>query len=190
MTMFLIDESAVDTMQGGGGSDLFPRGSWDGALEETRVRTIYPGDPADFLLKVSKEVTADSVEVVSFRFGDFRPVLEGQPNVGQRKFFTDDLVLSYEVGGSEYHWLRPSDDDAPRLSYTRRHLTNLARAIGLVEREGNKIGPSEQFVGGISNEGEGINGSRAVLQVDHRSFKKRDGSKGEAHFVASYEASV
>lgn len=190
MADFLLDEDVVDEPQGSGASDLFPKGAWEGVLEEVRVRTIVSGDQADFLLNVSKEVVADEVKVVSFRFGDFVARLDGQPNVGARKFFTEDVVIGYTSGMNVVDWLRPAEDDAPRMAFTRRYLTNLARALGMVDRDGKRVGPSAQFTDGLEHEGAGLLGSRVVLQVGHRNYKKRDGTQATKHYVTSFEAAI
>jgi hypothetical protein len=191
MPKFVIPRADAEQPNKGGGSDLFPKGVWQGTIEVTRIAEAVrePRSGPVFCLSEGAEYG----EVGSVQIGGITAVVKDQPDVGQRKFFDDQLLLSESfTGGTVVQWDEPtgSDDENWRFDQTRRRLTNLALALGTTEDDGNGgVGPVENF-GDLFREavveGQGISGMQVTFEVDHRTYKTKTGEKGTAHFLKVY----
>lgn len=191
MPKFVIPKADAEEPRGSGGSDLFPEGVWRGKVEVVRIAEAHaePKSGPAFCLSPG----AEWGEVASVQIGDIEPVIMSQPDVGNRKFFDDQLLLSEMFpGGVIVSWDEPtgSDEENWRFDQTRRRLTNLALAVNAVENDGNGgVGPVEHFgdlLRESSEDGKGLAGTVVAFEIAHRTYKTKAGEKGKAHFLKSY----
>lgn len=177
--------------------DAFPEGIWEGTIEVCRVREIFDGDGGDFFLK-DKEGSnfAEKCEVGSLQIGSNTAVLEGQPDIGEMKFFLENLILSFdELNWDAFH--NVEGDKRWQLGSTQLRLTKLAHALGLTEEEDGGVGPVENFdellrtTNNVDPDtgipaASGLNGLKVRFKVYHRKFTRRDGTPGKQAMVAQF----
>jgi hypothetical protein len=151
-----------------------PAGAWQGTVEESRVRGLdFLADrTADQLAK--QGFTSADVEVVSLQIGSLQP-MEGQDDVGNRKFFTPDIVLR----DGEYSIEEEAPEEAWQLQRSQRAITNLALALGFVEEvevdgEAGYVVVEDFF--DMLRDGK-LRGQQIGFVVYHRAWKSKDGSK-------------
>jgi len=188
MAKFIIPQDVVEA-EGGNRDDVFPKGLWQGTIEVVRIREIHQGEGGDFFLQQKGEYFADSCEVASIQIGENTALEEDQPDIGQMKYFEDNIILSYDgLNWDEYE--NVEDDPRWRLSQTQLRLTKLAAALGLTDESEDGVGPVDHFdelFRSTSDEpAEGLNGMGIRFKVFHRTFKKRDGSQGKEAQTAQY----
>ena len=186
MARFKIPQQQAETPVQSGDTP-FPEGVFRGVIDEIRVQAVHRGageGPEFILTDRDGNVLADNAVVASIQIGSNEPELEGGPEVGERKFFDDLLVLDMD----KYSWDQPVEDEPSwRLDQTRRRLTNLALALDLVESDEEGVGPIDNFDDLLRN-GE-LEGMEVVFEVAHRKVK-RDGETRVYPFLKAYMPAV
>lgn len=169
-------------------NEPFPEGAWQGTIEEVRTRTL------DFLQSRTPEqitrqgYTSPDVTVFSLQIGNNRS-LQDADGVGNRKFFTPDIVLQdgdWSVEDFEF----PAD--AWQLRRSQNVLTNLAIALGQAERVETDQGPSyavaEGFLTALLD--EQFDGSDVGFIVYHRPWTSKNGKSGTEELVQTFTSPV
>jgi hypothetical protein len=191
MAKFMIPTAEADAPVGSGASSgPFPEGTWKGRIEVVRINDVFIGGGGpEFVLynKKSEPPVAQRAEVASIQLGGITPVLDGQDEVGNRKFFDELLILSMD----EHLWDEPSEEEPSwKLEQTRRRLTNLAVAVGAAETDGNgSTGPVDDFgemLRASAEEGEGISGCDVIFEVYHERFTRKGGEGGVREHIRAY----
>ena len=187
MPKFIIPNEVVES-ESGQRDDVFPKGTWEGTIEKLHLRTITQGEGGDFFLKTKEGVYfAEECEVANLQVGEVVAVLDGQPNIGGMKYFESDIFLSFDgVNWDDY--VPVEEDDRWRLRQTQLRLTKLAKALGLVEEGAEGVGPVDEFGNFLrdTTESTGLGGMRVRFKVNHRTFKKRDGTEGKQALTAQF----
>ena len=173
---------------GGSGNQPFPEGAWQGTIESTRVRNLpflAGKDTADL---AKQGYTSEDVEVVSLQIASNTP-LEGQAEVGNKKFFTPDIVVrdgAFSINDAEI------PKEAWQLAKSQDKIINLARALSAtetVEVDGVlNLMVTPDFVETLV-EG-GFDGQTIGYVVKHRKYNKKDGTTGTEEQVSSYLPAV
>lgn len=165
-----------------------PEGAWQGTIEETRIR------PATFLdgksqAELEKQgFTSDEVEFFSAQIGQLKG-LEGQEDVGNKKFFTPDIV----VQDGEYSVFDMNIPDAAwQLQRSQRALLNFANALGfteIIEIEGEQSYALVENFEETLREG-GLVNQEVGFVVYHNKYKTRKGEDRIGEEVKTYLAAV
>lgn len=166
----------------------FPKGAWQGRIEEIHQRTL------DYLQGRTQEQlnrqghTSDEVTVATIQIGSNRG-LEGQDDVGERKFFAPNNT-GIVVRDGNYHL---TDDNVPETAWqlhrSRRIIANLALALGQTIQEGDQTRVAENFVDALLD-GE-FKGQEVGYVVAHRPWESKDGEKsGVEELVETFAPAV
>lgn len=179
MAKFRIPVTEAENPAGSG--DLpFPVGTWKGVIEEIRIAEVVAGsdEGPQFLFSDGGRTAL----VASIQLGSISPFIEGQPDVGERKFFDDLFLLRFD----DFAWDEPQAGEPTwRLEQTRRRLTNLALALNAVDGDEGGVGPVDSFGDMIIN--KELEGMEVMFEVAHRKgTSKKTGEKTVYPFIKTY----
>ena len=175
----------------------FPEGVWEGTIEVYRQREIFQEEGGDFHLKDrNKAFFAEKCEAASLQIGGITGCLEGQPEVGDSKYFMSDIIMSFDdTNWDEYE--NEEGADNWKLGQTQLRLTKLAHALGLTDDGPDGVGPIDDFDNmlrltadvdpdtGIP-QASGLNGLPVRFKVYHRKFKKKDGTPDRQALIGQF----
>lgn len=165
---------------------IFPAGHWRGVIEQTRVSQVDASAPNAFKLNMYDDGFAETMEIASVQLGGASALAEGQGDPGNLKCFDDNLYLS--IDGVAWDSDEITKDSNWRFLATRKRLTKLARALGLVEKIGASIRPSADF--GELIRSNGLAGQAVAFEVYHKPWKSKAGKSGTEVLVAGYTQAV
>lgn len=141
MASLILPQSQIESLRGGSGDFEWPEGAYEGTFEKFEVKDLpATADGRPF----AGYATTDGTRL-SVRLGDLKP-LEGQGEVGNRKYFLDLAIGDGEFSltnvdvaaqGVE-HW---------QLQKSAKLIGNLAMALGAtsVDESGN-VAVNEDFL--------------------------------------------
>jgi hypothetical protein len=185
-TGFIIPvKQAEDLGPKGGGNQPFPEGAAQGTIEDTKVRGLpyLAGKSAEDLAK--QGYTSEDVEALSLTVGGITG-LDGQTTIGNRKFFTPDIVVrdgAFSITDADI------PESAWQLTRSKATLANMLAALGAVEEVEMADGESGYAIANETIEaltsGE-FNGQQIGFVVTHRKYTKKDGTPAVQEQVKSY----
>lgn len=186
-TIFRPVKAVEDLAPKGGEKFVFPEGAYTGTIEKTNVRGLtYLGNKTEEELTNQGYTSAD-VEALSFQLGSIT-ALEGQGEIGNRKFFTPDIV----VRDGDLTITDEAPEGAWQLAKSQTNLLAIAVALGVAE-EVEQDGESGYAIANSTIEalmGGEFDGQQIGFVVKHRKYTKRDGSAGVEVQVSQYVPAV
>jgi len=166
----------------GGDDRPFPPGPWQGVIEEVRTKPLPSNNGQPF----AGYETTDG-EILTLILGQNRP-LDGQEDVGNRKFFVDIVLRD---GNRQMGEVDITEREVPywQLQRSARIVANLARALGQVEEvqmpDGSTaVAVMEGFVDALAA-GQ-FDGTQIGFEIVHRNFKRKDGTAGVREEIKTF----
>jgi len=175
MAQIMVPTAQAEAPVGDGGGSTFPKGGWQGTIEEVRVREL----PEWAEIEGRGYGCADG-EVLSIQFGSNQP-LEDQDDIGAKKHFVDFVIRDGDETPETVD-VTERKCDCWQLQKGTRLLANLGMAMGETEvletEDGDSVtAVSEDF---LDNLREGaFEGTSVAFTIGHRPWKsKENGSSG------------
>ena len=169
MGQIMIPTSQAEAPVGDGGSDVFPKGSWCGTIDQVRIRDLPPW--ADI---AGRGYGCDDGEVLSIQFGTNRP-LDGQDACGEKKHFVDFVIRD---GEETLETIDVTDrgSDCWQLQKSARMFANLGAAMGQTEILENEEGESmtclaDDFLDNLKS--GAFDNEEIAFNVFHKSYVKK-----------------
>ena len=172
----------------GGGDQPFPAGNWIGTFEDATTKGIPPFLEGESF--PTRGYVSEDTEIVTLYIGQNRP-LDGQDDVGERKFFVDLVTRSGDVDWTNVDYNAGKGYPAWQVQRSARLAMNLAMALGLTEtvtdEEGNEYETiGEDFLDTLRS--GGLNGTEVGYEVRHRNWKTKEKSGVEEQIAGFFTA--
>lgn len=180
-------KAVEDLAPKGGEKFVFPEGAYKGTIEATKVRPLtYLGNKTAEELE-NQGFTSSDVEAVSFQIGSVT-ALEGQAEIGNRKFFTPDII----VRDGDLTITDEAPESAWQIARSQTNLLAVAVALGVAE-EVEQDGDSGYAIANSTVEailGGEFDGQEISFVVKHRKYTTKKGEAGVEVQVSQYLPAV
>jgi len=170
MSQIIIPSSQATAPVGEGGDTLFPKGEWQGTIDEIRVRDLPPWADTP-----GRGYASEDGEVLSIQIGSNSP-LNGQDDIGAKKHFVD-LVIRDGEETPETVDVMERKCESWMLQRGTRMLVNLGMALGETEELEDENGKAmtvvaEDFLENLKT--GAFDGTDVSYEISHRPWSSKD----------------